>query len=113
MLNNSYIFLQEKVHNDHPVCEVTHTHTHTYTIRHPPEKDKEGILHAERERERERERTRECTTREAKPAILNQNDLLRKPQRMILMEYCCCRYIDSRASHDYLDMTLVAPLSSS
>jgi hypothetical protein len=108
MLNTSYIFLQEKVHNDHPVCMChTHTHTHTHTRRHPPEKDKEGILH------RERERTRECTTCEANPAILNQNDLLTKPQRMILMGYCCCGYIDSRAFHDYLDMTLVAPLSSS
>jgi hypothetical protein len=108
MLNTSYIFLQEKVHNDHPVCMChTHTHTHTHTRRHPPEKDKEGILH------RERERTRECTTCEANPAILNQNDLLRKPQRMILMGNRCCGYIDSRAFHDYLDMTLVAPLSSS
>jgi hypothetical protein len=89
MLNTSYIFLQEKVHNDHPLCVCV------------------------RERERERERTRECTTCEANPAILNQNDLLRKPQRMILMGYCCCGYIDSRAFHDYLDMTLVAPFSSS
>jgi len=63
--------------------------------------------------ERERERTRECTTWEANPAILNQNDLLSKHQGMILMGYCCRSYIDSRAFHDYLDMTLVAPLSSS
>jgi hypothetical protein len=122
MLNTSYIFLQEKVHNDHPVGVCVrererererdkHTHTHT----------REGILlrktkkgsSTEREREKERERTRECTTCEANPAILNQNDLLRKPQRMILMGNRCCGYIDSRAFHDYLDMTLVAPLSSS
>jgi hypothetical protein len=36
MLNTSYIFLQEKVHNDHPVCVC------------------------ERERERERERKQEA-----------------------------------------------------
>jgi len=112
MLNTSYIFLQEKVHNDRPVCvweRERDTHTHT----------QEGILlrktkkGSSTERERERERIRECTTCEANPAILNQNDLLRKPQRMILMGNRCCGYIDSRAFHDYLDMTLVAPLSSS
>ncbi len=83
------------------------THTHT----------QEGILLRKTKKgsstERERERIRECTTCEANPAILNQNDLLRKPQRMILMGNRCCGYIDSRAFHDYLDMTLVAPLSSS
>jgi hypothetical protein len=50
MLNTSYIFLQEKVHNDHPVCEEREREREK-TRRHPPEKDKEGILHRERERE--------------------------------------------------------------
>jgi len=51
MLNTSYIFLQEEVHNDHPLCEERERERERETRRHPPEKDKEGILHGERKRE--------------------------------------------------------------